>query len=395
MPSPLPAGALPHPLFDPKQPFDVPPLQRGQVPMDAWESAAVLRACIKAHTALAALKEAAELLPNPDVMLSSLVLLESKASSEIENIVTTTDALFQYAAQDAARTAKADAAVKETLRYRESLHHGLQQLRSRPLATTLMEEICSLTKGMEMRVRKVPGTAQINSRTGETVYTPPQGEAHLREKLADWERFCHAQEGDDTRGGELDALVRMAVLHYQFEAIHPFLNGNGRTGRVLNLLFLVERGLLGSPVLYLSRYILRHRGRYYALLLAVSRDGHAQAWEQWVLYMLEAVRETAQWTLAKIKAIARLMEQTRAHIQRDTKLGNQKGLVELVFRLPYSRVADVVQAQIAKRQTAAVYLQTLAATGLLQVQEHGREKLYINHRLIELLKNESSEEDPA
>ena len=384
------ATLVSRPPFDPKQPFDVPPLLRGQVPIEAWESTAVLRASIKANTALAALKEAAALLPNPDVMLSSLVLLESKASSEIENIVTSTDTLFEYAAHDDARMAKADAAVKETLRYRESLHHGVAQMRSRPLATTLIEEICSLTKGMEMRVRKVPGTALINSHTGETIYTPPQGEAMLREKLADWEIFCHAEASDEARGGELDALIRMAVLHYQFEAIHPFLDGNGRTGRVLNLLFLMEKGLLNSPVLYLSRYILRHRSRYYALLLAVSRDGHTQAWEQWLLYMLEAVRETAQWTLAKIKAIARLMEQSHAEIQRDTKLGNQKGLVELIFRLPYCRVADVVQAQIAKRQTASVYLQTLASTGLLQMREQGREKLYFNHRLIDLLKNEAS-----
>ena len=379
-------------MFDPKRPFDLPPLLRGSVPMGEWESTSVLKACIKANQALAALKEAAALLPNPDVMLSSLVLLESKASSEIENIVTTTDALFQYAAKD---PAKADLAVKETLQYRESLYHGLGQLRTRPLATTLIEEICSKTKGMEMHVRKVPGTALVNARTQETIYTPPQGKVLLREKLADWERFCHAEEGDGARGGDIDLLVRMAVLHYQFEAIHPFLDGNGRTGRVLNLLYLVDKGLLTSPVLYLSRYILNHRSRYYALLLAVSREGTVDAWQQWLLYMLEAVRETAVWTLEKIKAISRLMQNTHEQIQRDTRLGNQKGLVELIFRLPYCRAADVVQAQIAKRQTAAVYLQTLTDTGLLQLQGNGREKLYLNHRLIDLLKNETAEGEVA
>ncbi len=368
------------------------PVVRGSVPMSEWESTDVLRACIQANKALAALSEAAALLPNPDVMLSSLVLLESQASSEIENIVTTTDALFEYAAKD---PAKADRAVKETLQYRESLYHGLAQLRTRPLATTLIEEICSKTKGMEMRVRKVPGTALVNARTQETIYTPPQGEGHLREMLADWERFCHAEETDAARGGEIDPLVRMAVLHYQFEAIHPFLDGNGRTGRVLNLLYLVDKGLLTSPVLYLSRYILKNRSRYYALLLAVSREGTAQAWQQWLLYMLEAVRETAVWTLEKIKAIARLMQNTHEQVQRDTKLGNQKGLVELIFRLPYCRVADVVQAQIAQRQTASVYLQTLAAAGLLQLQGKGREKLYLNRRLIDLLKNEAADGDVA
>jgi Fic family protein len=374
-------------MFDAKRPFDLPPLLRGRVPMEEWESVDVLRACIKAHTALAALKEAAALLPNPDVMLSALVLLESQASSEIENIVTTTDALFQHAAKDPDKAKVADEAVKETLRYRQALYHGLEQLRSRALATTLIEEICSITKGMEMRVRKVPGTALVNARTQETIYTPPQGEALLREQLADWERFCHAEQSDAARGGEIDPLVRMAVLHYQFEAIHPFLDGNGRTGRVLNLLYLVDKGFLSSPVLYLSRYLLRHRSQYYALLIAVSREGTAQAWQQWLLYMLEAVRETAVWTLEKIKAIARLMQSTHEQIQRDTKLGNQKGLVELIFRLPYCRVFDVVQAQIAQRQTAAVYLQTLVTAGLLRTQANGRQKLYVNHRLIDLLKD--------
>ena len=370
-------------MFDPQRPFDLPPLLHGSVPMGEWESTTVLRACIKANKALAALKEAAGLLPNPDVMLSSLVLLEAQSSSEIENIVTTADALFEYAEKDPAR---ADSAVKETLQYRESLYHGLDQLRTRPLATTLIEEICSKTKGMEMRVRKVPGTALINARTQETIYTPPQGEALLREKLADWERFCHAEENDEARGGDMDPLVRMAVLHYQFEAIHPFLDGNGRTGRVLNLLYLVDKGLLNTPVLYLSRYILKYRSQYYALLLGISRDGSVEAWQQWLLYMLEAVRETAVWTLEKIKAISRLMQSTHEQIQRDTKLGNQKGLVELIFRLPYCRVADVVKAQIAQRQTAASYLQALASAGLLQIRVNGREKLYLNQRLINLLK---------
>jgi Fic family protein len=303
--------------------------------------------------------------------------------------VTTTDVLFQYSSKNAS---SADGPTKETLRYRESIYHGLELLKSRPLSTHLMEEVCSKTKGIEMRVRKIPGTALINSRSGQTIYTPPQGEALLREKLADWEQFCHALENDFERCGALDPLVRLAALHYQFEAIQPFLDGNGRTGRVLNLLFLIEKGLLNSPVLYLSRYLLRHRTRYHALLLAVSQEGSPLAWQEWLLYMLDAVRETAVWTLNKIKAIAGLMAQTNIEIQRDTKLGNQKGLVELIFRLPYCRVADVVSAQIAKRQTAAVYLLALAHSGHLQVQVKGREKLFLNHRLLDLLKSDAMED---
>lgn len=360
--------------------------------MQEWESTRVLKACVQARAALGALNEAAATLPNPDVMLSSLVLLESQASSEIENIVTTADALFE-AQQDVGR---ADAPTKETLAYRSSLYHGTQAIAERPLTTRLIEEICSLTKGIDMQVRRVPGTQLSNARTGETIYTPPQGEALLRDKLANWEWFCHADanepRSDDEREiAALDPLVRMAVLHYQFEAIHPFLDCNGRTGRIINLLFLVQQGLLGQPVLYLSRYILQHRTRYYELLLAISREGSAAAWQDWIVYMLDAVYETAQWTLAKIKAINRLMNETQILIQAHTKLGKQKDLIELLFKLPYCRIADIVKANIAKRQTAAVYLQSLAQAGILTTQERGREKLFLNHRLIALLKSESND----
>lgn len=378
--------------FNPRHPFELPLLLPNQVPVQEWESARVLKVCVQARAALGALSEAAAMLPNPDVMLSSLVLLESQASSEIENIVTTADALFE-AQQDAGR---ADAPTKETLAYRSSLYHGLQAIAQRPMSTRLIEEICSITKGIDMQVRRESGTQLSNARTGETIYTPPQGEALLRDKLANWEWFCHADASDPRSDAErevaqLDPLVRMAVLHYQFEAIHPFLDGNGRTGRVINLLFLVQQGLLARPVLYLSRYILQHRARYYELLLAVSREGSAAAWQEWIVYMLEAVSETAHWTLAKIKAINRLMEDTQILIQTHTKLGKQKDLIELFFRLPYCRIADIVQADIAKRQTAAIYLQSLAQAGILSTQERGREKLFLNHRLIALLKSESNE----
>jgi Fic family protein len=378
-----------HP-FHADQPFDVPPLTSRSVPMSEWENAAVLKACVSARASLAALNQAIALLPNPDVLLSSLVLLESQASSEIENIVTTTDALFQYAEHD---TKQADAAIKETLRYREALFHGLKSLEKRALSTGLIEEICTLTKGVEMSVRRVPGTTLMNPRTGAVIYTPPQGEKLLRDKLADWERFCHAADDDATRGLDLDPLTRMAVLHYQFEAIHPFLDGNGRTGRIINLLFLVEKGLLARPILYLSRYILQHRARYYALLLAVSREGTAEAWQAWIIYVLHAVSETADWTLAKISAIRKLMDNTHLLINLNTKLGRQTDLINLIFRLPYCRVADVVDANIAKRQTAAVYLQTLAAEGFLVEKASGREKLYLNQPLIDLLKDESNHVD--
>jgi Fic family protein len=208
------------------------------------EPKAVLKQCVTARAALAELKQAAELIPNPAMLVNTLPTLEARASSEIENIVTTADKLFQHARAEGS----ADPATREALRYRAALLEGVRALGKRPLSTRIAEAICTQIKGAETTVRKVPGTA-LTRASGEAVYTPPEGEALLRELLANWERFLHADDA-------LDPLVRMAVAHYQFEAIHPFTDGNGRTGRVLNSLFLVEQGLLPLPILYLSRYII-------------------------------------------------------------------------------------------------------------------------------------------
>src|SRR6476659_6702148 len=212
------------------------------------ETKAILKQCIQARAALAELKGAAELIPNPSVLINTLPVLEAQASSEIENIVTTTDSLFQFRELHA----QADAATKEALRYSHALLEGYKAVQKRPLTTRTAEEICSRIKGVQMQVRRVPGTALANERTGEIVYTPPEGEDLLRSLLANWERFLHETT-------DLDPLIRMAVAHYQFEAIHPFTDGNGRTGRILNLLYLVEQKLLDIPVLYLSRYIIRNK----------------------------------------------------------------------------------------------------------------------------------------
>lgn len=381
-----------NPLFDPKKPFDLPllpPLPPVLAPSSASlgqaaiESRAVLKACVAARAALAALNEAVVRLPNPNVLLSSLVLLEAKASSEVENIVTTTDQLFQMADH---REDKVDSATKEVLRYRLGLFEGLEMLKTRPLTTTLAEAVCSRTKGVDMTVRKVPGTALVNDRTGETIYTPPEGEQILREKLANWERFCHAQEDDAQMAGDLDPLVRMAILHYQFEAIHPFTDGNGRTGRILNLLFLIERGLLSHPVLFLSRYILAHRAQYYSGLLAVTRE---QAWEPWLLYVLEGVRETSIWTHQKIQAVLAQMELAAAHIKEKSPSLYSHELVQLIFERPYCRINDVVSRMEVRRQAASRYLKDLCAAGVLQEIKVGQEKLFVHPHMIALLSNES------
>ncbi|HEY6509057.1 MAG TPA: Fic/DOC family N-terminal domain-containing protein, partial [Vicinamibacterales bacterium] len=262
-------------VFSPNSPFngllELPP------PVDL-ETPAILRACIPARAALAELNAATDFIPNPTILINTIPILEAQASSEIENIVTTTDRLFQFATDDASM---ADPATKEALRYRTALRRGFERLSTRPVSTNLAVELCTALRGIETDVRKIPGTTLLNAATGEAVYTPPDGEARLRGLLANWEAFLHAQDG-------LDPLVRMAVGHYQFEAIHPFEDGNGRTGRILNLLSLVEQGLLRQPVLYLSGAIIRSKNDYYRLLREVTTKDQ---WEPWVLYMLRAVEE--------------------------------------------------------------------------------------------------------
>ncbi|MEO8101617.1 MAG: Fic family protein [Betaproteobacteria bacterium] len=355
--------------FSPNKPYNDLPLLP---PKAELETRAVLKACIEARSALGELKLAGDLIPNQGVLINTIPVLEAQASSEIENIVTTTDRLFQFANDPSNST---DTATKEALRYRTALYQGFQSLAKRPLTTSTAVQICRTIKGVALDIRRTPGTALVNNATGKTIYTPPEGESLLRDKLGNWEKFIHEAE-------EFDPLVRMAVMHYQFEAIHPFIDGNGRTGRVLNLLFLVEKGLLKIPVLYLSRYIIQHKADYYRLLLGVTTNDQ---WEEWILYMLEAVRDMARWTTDKIAAIRELLEATAETIRIDAPQIYSRELAELVFVQPYCRIGDVVDAKIAQRQTASVYLKRLCEIGVLKEIKAGREKLFINPAFLQLL----------
>ena len=341
------------------------------------ESRAVLKQCVEARSALAGLKRSVDLIPNPGMLINTLPLLEAQASSEIENIVTTADALFKHLHGGGG----SDPATREALRYREALLEGFRALAKRPVTTRTAELICTRIKGVEMTVRKVPGTALQSTASGEVIYTPPDSESRLRDLLANWERFIHAQDA-------LDPLVRMAVAHYQFEAIHPFTDGNGRTGRVLNSLLLVQWGLLSSPILYLSRYIIANKSEYYRRLLAVTRE---EAWEPWVLYVLSAVEETAHWTTAKIEAIRKLQVQTARHTRNALPKIYSRELVDVLFEQPYCRIANLVAARIAGRQAAARYLKSLVSIGILREQAVGREKLFVNTRLLRLLTQDSND----
>ncbi len=361
----------------PDQPFDSLPLLP---PHGDLETKRILRQCIEARAAVAELKQAAALIPNQGVLINTLPLLEAQASSEIENIVTTADRLFRFRESEGG----ADAATKEALRHSHALLEGYRSLADHPLNTRTAEEVCSKIKGKAMTVRRVPGTTLANERTKDIIYTPPAGEDHLRGLLANWERFLHEQV-------ELDPLIRLAVAHYQFEAIHPFTDGNGRTGRVLNSLFMIQAGLLTLPILYLSRHIIASKADYYRLLLGVTRD---EAWEPWVIFILRGIAETARWTTGKIAAIRKLQDDCVAHVRQQLPKIYSHELVDAIFEFPYCRIGNLVNREIAKRQTASNYLKELVRIGALEEQRAGKERLFINPRLLHLLTRETNQTEP-
>ena len=358
----------------PSQPYNSLP---ALPPAQEIENKIVLKQCVESRSRLAELKQAAERIPNQAVLINILPMLEAQASSEIENIITTTDSLFQYRDDDE----RADPATREALRYRQALMEGFASLTDRPLTTRTAEQVCTRIKGVEMQIRRIPGTALKNSRTDEVIYTPPVGEDLLRTKLANWEKFLH-------EATEYDPLVRLAIAHYQFEAIHPFTDGNGRTGRVLNSLFLIQEKLLTLPILYLSRYIILHKDNYYRLLLNVTRE---QDWEPWVLYILKAVEETAAWTTKKIIAMRKLEEHTVKYVRAKAPKIYSRELVNLVFVSPFCRIQYLEEIGIVKRQAASRYLKTLAAIGVLREESVGKEKLFVHPKFLQLLKQDGND----
>ncbi len=365
-------------MFDPNRPYnDLPPLP----PAADVETKAVLKRCTPARTALAELRLAGELLPDQSVLINAIPVLEARDSSEIENIVTTNDALFREASLS---DDGGDPAAKEALRYRTALYQGFESLKQRPISTRTAVEICRTVTGVALDIRRTPGTTLKNTFTGEVIYTPPEGEARLRGLLANWEAFLNADS-------DIDPLVRMAILHYQTEAIHPFPDGNGRTGRILNILSLVQYGVLDLPTLYLSRHILRTKADYYRLLQRVTT--HAE-WEPWILYMLTAAEVTSIWTNAKIRAIRRLMDATADYVRAGAPRIYSHELVQLIFAQPYCRIGDLVQSGIAKRQAASVYLKALAEMGILEEKKVGRDKLFVHRKYLALLSSDEHTFEP-
>lgn len=366
-----------HMQWDPSEPFNQLPLLPPA--SEVIESIPILKSCIKARAALAELKQAGELLPNQELLINLIPLLEAKDSSEIENIVTTSDKLFQFSQEES----MADPATKEALRYRTALYDGFRHLEQRPLCTSTAVEICSTLKNTTMDIRRISGTALVSS-SGKTVYTPPEGEHVIRDLLGNWENFIHAEDGTDP-------LIKMAIAHYQFEAIHPFSDGNGRTGRILNILHLIDKKLLTLPILYLSRYIVTHKTDYYERLRGVTADGD---WEPWIIFMLNAVEETSEWTTDKIAAIRRLLEVTTNYIRESLPKIYSHELVQVIFEQPYCRISNLADKGIAKRQTASVYLKQLCDIGVLEEVTVGRERLYVHPRLIRLMTRDENTVEP-
>ena len=356
-------------MYNPKEPYNNLPLLPPKIEL---ETKKVLKQAIAATRVLAELKGRADEIPNQSMLVNAITLQEAKDSSEIENIVTTQDNLYQAFT---ANTNTTDAQTKEVLRSRQALWEGYNNLDKRPLSTNTFVSIVQTIKENNAGIRKTTGTRITNN--NKTIYTPPEGESVIRDLLKNLEDFIHSENG-------IDDLVRLAVMHYQFEAIHPFPDGNGRTGRVLNILYLVEKDLLDAPILYLSKYIIENKNQYYKKLRAVTEK---QDWEGWILFMLKGVEETAIYTLKKINAINDLMHETIALAK--AKLPSRvysKELIELLFELPYCKVKFLVDKDIAKRQTAAEYLQELEKIGILKSQKVGVENLFLNVSLFEILK---------
>lgn len=341
-------------------------------PKTNLETTKVLRKTINASRALAQLNGLLTNLPNPTLFLDTIHLQEAKASSEIENIITTNDDLYKSLVAD---KKFGNPATKEVINYKEALWNGLQQIETRPfISTNLCVEIVQSIKKNTAGIRTTPGTALKNT-NGETIYTPPTGEAVIREKLNNLETFINGEDA-------IDPLIKMALMHYQFEAIHPFSDGNGRTGRILLLLYLKIEKLLDTPAIYLSEYIIKNKADYYMKLRMVTENND---WEGWILYMLEMVEYTAKKGLERLRNVTSLMEQMATEIKETLPKVYTKELVEILFRLPYTKRQFLIDAKLGTPKTVGNYLMELEKYGFLISEKVGKEKLYLNHKLMAVL----------
>lgn len=344
-------------------------------PLNFVESPEILRQLAKASRYLGELNGLCASLPDPNLLINTIILQESKESSAIENIVTTQDELYKANSE----TDNASDAAKEVLSYKEAMYVGLERLNTQKnlLLSNTMIEIVQTIKKNQSGIRNTPGTELINAINGEVVYTPPCCEDVLREKLFALERFIN-----DNEASNLDPLIKLAFIHYQFESIHPFSDGNGRTGRIINSLYLVQQGLLMQPVLYLSAYIVKYKSDYYQLLRGVTEK---ENWNDWVMYMLTAIIETAQMTTQKIRNMLLLKNEYEQQMKDVLGSSFSFELLQLMFMMPYLKIELLEKKGLAHRQTASSWLKKLTNAAILRPQKIGRTTYYINYKLMEIV----------
>ena len=336
------------------------------------ETIEILRNENKAIAAISELKGIANIIPNQSILINAIILQEAKDSSEIENIITTRDELYKAVSVS---SKKINAATKEVLHYREALYDGFSRILKRELLS--INDIIGIQKILvqnDAGIRKTTGTSLVNDRTNETIYTPPQGEDALYGYMGNFASYLNDNES---------SLTKLAVLHYQFETIHPFYDGNGRTGRIINILYLIMKGYLDIPILYLSSYIIKNKTRYYELLLSVTKNNN---WEEWIIYIFNGIEETAKETIKKIRNIKVLIDKTIEDVKLKTPKIYSKELVEVLFVHPYCKVDFITREVGVERKAASRYLHQLTEAGILELYKIGKENIFINKELIELLK---------
>ena len=358
--------------FDPNKPYNDLPLLP---PKADIETKNILKKTISANRALAELKGVAAIIPNQNILINTLALEEARDSSAIENVITTRDKLYKAIVST---SNSIDPATKEVLNYRKALWTGFNSVLEKGFISTnmiidLQQEFVKTNAG----IRKLPGTILQNDITKEVIYTPPTGEADIRILLKNFEDYLNTQN-------VADPLIKMAVLHYQFEAIHPFYDGNGRTGRIINVLYLALNELLELPILYLSSFIIKNKAEYYRLLREVTYNNK---WENWILYVLNAVENTAFDTSKKVRKINELLDDTIADVKEKLPKIYKKELVELIFHQVYCNINFLVENKIALRKTSSKYLKLLASIGVLREERIGKEAIFINEKLFNLFKD--------
>lgn len=347
------------------------------------ETVAVLKQLNKANKKLAELKGIARTIPNENILISMLALQEARDSSAVENIVTTQDDLYQAGVSDNIRII--NPATKEVLRYREAIFEGFEMVRkNKILSNNVIKKVQEKVKQNNAGFLVSPSKALVNQSDGRVIYTPPQDIDEVNEKMSNLEAFINNQELSS-----LDPLIKMAIIHHQFESIHPFGDGNGRTGRIVNILYLVITDLLDLPILYLSRYITHHKGEYYHLIQAIrdKNTDNAKEWVEWILFILKGVEETAGNTIELVKGISHLMAEYKNVLRPIFDKAYKHELINNLFFHPYTKIEYMQHDMMVQRKTAAKYLDMIVETGLLEKVKKGRENYYINVKLCNLFLN--------